>query len=376
MLDTLAVTGVGVAVIAAGVALAADLPEAAVALGSVAVTMAMFAAVLPMLAAVLQRMGEEDVAPNWTPTWWLFGLGAVYAAVDGADLGWKGQALAAVLLIAIVWQLIGCAKAMRGLLSAFASGAVARMGVTVGGMLAAAAALGRIASIAGQPRIGDPLTEGAMDGAVLALGFFAILLALAPDPQAGEDDDLLLPPRWGQLYLFHNCGAIGVACVQVWVWRFHGATETVVMVLAGAGAIAATSLLLSGIVHQRRRGAAVSPPWPVVLAALLLAAEVYFVLSAATFSVQGGGQLLTSVALPIWPWGWRLPLLLVAMVALQAAGRRPGAVARGVWAQAVAIGVLLVGQYLWVLQSSLAGTVTALGGVGILTAYWLGRRRP
>ncbi len=374
-LDALAVTGVGAAVIAAGAALAGDLPEAAVALGSVAVTMAMFVAVIPMLAAAMQRMGEQDVAPDWGSVWWLFGLGAVYAAAGGADLGRKGQALAAVLLLGILWHLIACAKAMRGPLSAFASGAVARMGVTVAGMLAAATAVGAAAALAGQPRVGAPLAEGAMDGAILALAFFGVLLALSPDPQPEEDEDLLLRTRWGHLYLLHNCGAAGVACVQAWVWRFHGASATGILVFAFAAAIAATALLLSGVARYGGRASTVRLAWPVALAALLLACEVYFVISAATFSVQGAGRVLTSVALPVWPWGWRLPLLLVAMVALQAAGRRQGDSARGVWAQAVAVAALLVGQYLWVQESSLAGPVIVASGVVVIAGHWLGRWR-
>jgi len=249
------------------------------------------------------------------------------------------------------------------------------MGVTVAGILAAATAVGAIASMLGQPRIGDPLAEGVRDGAVLALAFLAVLLALSPDAQPEEGEDLLLRTRWGHLYLLHNCGAAGVACVQIWVWRFHGATATGVLILTCAAAIAATALLLAGVSRFGGKAATARLAWPVALAWLLLAAEVYFVGAAATYSVQGGGQLLTSVDLPIWPWGWRLPLLLVAMVALQAAGRRHGDNALGVWAQAVAIAVLLVAQYLWVQESALAGPVIMAGGAVIVAGYWLGRRR-
>jgi hypothetical protein len=173
----------------------------------------------------------------------------------------------------------------------------------------------------------------------------------------------------------HNAGAAAVAVVQVWLWRFHGASPTGLLVLACGAAIAAVALLLSGMLHQRGRPAAKARAWAAGLVGLLLAAEVCFVISAATYSLQGAGRVLASVDLPIWPWGWRLPLLMVAMIALQAAGRRRGEGATGLGAQAGAVAALLVGQYLWVQQASLAGPMIALSGLGAIAAHVVGHGR-
>jgi hypothetical protein len=365
-LEVLAAAGVGGAMVACGAALAAGLPDAALLLGSVAVSMAAFAAVAPMLAAAVQRMVEEHASPDWCRVWWVFGLGAVYACLQAAGLG-----LSAVLLLPLAWNLVTCIRRMPGLVKGFASGGVASASLWVTAGLATLTAVAAIVSAAGSPRLGDPAAQGAMDGAALALAFFALLMALAPDPQ--EEDDLLLPPRWGALYLLHNCGVAGVALVQAWVWRFQGASATGLMVFACAAAIASTSILWASLLQRRGRGKPHPLAWPLALTGLVLVGELQFVIAAATDSVQAAGRALTSVEVPVWPWGWRLPLLLVAMVALQAAGRRPGRSALAVWAQGVAIALLLIGEYFWVQQSGLAGPMLSLAGVIVVAGPWLRR---
>lgn len=367
-LDTLATAAVGGAMIACGVALAARLPEAATMLGPVAVAMAMFAAVVPMLAAAVQRMGDEHALPDWRRVWWIFALGALYACLQALGLD-----LSALLLLPVAWHLVISARRMPGLVKGFASGGVASAALWVTASLAALTSLAVIVSLVGAPRLGGPAAQGAMDGAALALAFFALLMAMAPDPQ--EEDDLLLPPRWGSLYLLHNCGVVGVAVLQAWIWRFPGASATGLMVFAWAAAAASTALLLAGLFQRRGRGKPHLFAWPLALTGLVLVGELQFVIAAAMASVQAAGRALASVDMPIWPWGWRLPLLLVAMVALQAAGRRPASRALAIWAQSAAIAALLLGEYFWIQQSGLAGPIIALAGVVVAASPWLHRQK-